>query len=326
MIKNQQPDSSLVEIIEPSNVKLWVISFTLVCAIVFVAYFVICGSYKDKSRPPFTATDGQRQKLAKYQSGIDSQIVMVGSSLSKHFRSEYFNDLDIYNLSLAGGSALTGLEIIANSRFKPKIILIEANLIYRDSDKILVADFATSNKYFGDALFLLKDFQPVKTILGILLDKGQDPDVMLKNPKKIEDEAQNYRLRAETLLSQTSEKSADGSLQMARVLENEKINFEQPTNDNLDRILEIADALSIQGVQVIFYELPFPDLVMGSKFSQGVSIILQNRLNSPNTPPLITFAIDETQLCWGDAFHLDERSSIIVGRDLERQINLFLEK
>lgn len=150
-------------------------AFVLSCALIFVVYLAIGSANKDKSRPPFTAKDGQRQKLAKYQSGIAPQIVMVGSSLSKHFRSEYFNDLDICNLSLSGGSSLTGLEIIANSRFKPKIILIEANLIYRDSDKNLVADFSTSNKYFSDALFLLKDFQPLKTILGILLDKGQDP-------------------------------------------------------------------------------------------------------------------------------------------------------
>ncbi len=280
---------------------------------------------KEKSRPPFTAADGQRQKVVKYQKDHGLEIVMVGSSLSQHFRSEYFKSFDIYNLSLSGGSAMSGLEIIANSRFKPKVILIEANLIYRDADKKLAADFSTSNEKFDKIRFLVRDFQPIKTLLANLLNKGQNPDVMLKNPETIADEKESYRLRAEVLLSQLPGKSADQARQIERFHEDEKFNFEEPAKCNLERILEIADGLSKQGVQVIFYELPFPDLVMGAKFSEGVRQIIQNRLASSSIPPLITFSIDENKLSWPDAHHLDERSSIIVGRDLERQVKQHLE-
>ena len=325
MEKTQKTNSTLVQVAEPANFKWWIMAFALSCALIFAMYLVIGSANKDKSRPPFTAADGQRQKVVKYQKDHGPEIVMVGSSLSQHFRSEYFKNLDIYNLSLSGGSAMSGLEIIANSRFKPKVILIESNLIYRDADQKLVADFSSYNPILDEARFLVKDFQPIKTLLANLLNKGQSPDVMLKNPETIADEIESYRSRAENLLSQTPEKSADLDRQTARFHEDEKINFEEPTKDNLERILEIADVLSKQGVQVIFYELPFPDLVMSAKFSQGVRQIIQNRLASSSIPPLVTFSIDENKLSWPDAHHLDERSSIIVGRDLESQIRQHLQ-
>ena len=324
MEKTQKTDSSLVQVAEPPNFKWWIMAFGSSCALIFAVYLAIGSANKDKSRPPFTTADGQRQKVVKYQKDHGLEIVMVGSSLSQHFRSEYFKNLDIYNLSLSGGSAMSGLEIIANSRCKPKFILIESNLIYRDADQELVADFSSYNPILDEARFLVKDFQPIKTLLANLLNKGQNPDVMLKNPETIADEIESYRLRAEVLLSQLPGKSADQARQIERFNEDEKINFEEPTKCNLERILEIADGLSNEGVQVIFYELPFPDLVMGAKFSEGVRQIIQNRLASSSIPPLITFSIDENKLSWPDAHHLDERSSIIVGRDLERQVKQHL--
>lgn len=64
-------------------------------------------------------------------------VVMVGSSLAARLKIQG-SDNCIYNLSLGGDSALTGLNIITKSNRKPKLVLIEINVPQRGSNSELV--------------------------------------------------------------------------------------------------------------------------------------------------------------------------------------------
>ena len=55
-------------------------------------------------------------------------IVLVGSSLTFRLKEEYFATRGLRNLALAGGSPVTGLEIVANQPRLPQYILVEANV------------------------------------------------------------------------------------------------------------------------------------------------------------------------------------------------------
>lgn len=66
------------------------------------------------------------------------EIVLVGSSLSSRLD---FTEVSksVYNLSFNGGSALTGLSVIAHSATKPRLVLVEINVPERGVDQDLIA-------------------------------------------------------------------------------------------------------------------------------------------------------------------------------------------
>lgn len=74
-----------------------------------------------------------RQTVERYRYRIDAPVVIVGSSLAARFASAG-DTACIYDLSIAGGSALTGLEIISQKHMKPRRVLVETNLLDRQLD------------------------------------------------------------------------------------------------------------------------------------------------------------------------------------------------
>ena len=65
------------------------------------------------------------------------RCVLVGSSLSAGLPADRLGP-DIYSLSFAGGSPLSGLEIICGARPLPEVVIIETNTIVVDTDDELV--------------------------------------------------------------------------------------------------------------------------------------------------------------------------------------------
>lgn len=87
------------------------------------------------SRPGVTVSQEalNRQTVERYRYRIKAPVVIVGSSLAARFATAGDNPC-IYDLSIAGGSALTGLEIIAQEPIKPRKVLVEINLLDRPLD------------------------------------------------------------------------------------------------------------------------------------------------------------------------------------------------
>src|SRR5205085_3793238 len=75
-------------------------------------------------------------------------------------REEYFSTQRVRNLALAGGSPVTGMEIVADQTRLPKIILVETNVLSRPVDTALVGRY--SSRSSADSLFL----RPVRTAVA----------------------------------------------------------------------------------------------------------------------------------------------------------------
>src|SRR5665213_2048727 len=87
--------------------------------------------------PAITTRDGTLITLNRYAKEPIPDVVLVGSSLTFRLKEEYFTTHRLRNLALAGGSPVTGLEVVASQPRLPKIILVETNVLSRTTDVAL---------------------------------------------------------------------------------------------------------------------------------------------------------------------------------------------
>lgn len=107
-----------------------------------------------------TTRDGSLITLNRYLREPIPDIVLVGSSVAWRLKEEYFSLPRFRNLALAGGSPVTTLEILAKQPSLPRIILIETNVLSREADGELIAQFSGGKR--AEALFL----RPVRTAIA----------------------------------------------------------------------------------------------------------------------------------------------------------------
>jgi hypothetical protein len=106
-----------------------------------------------------TTRDGTLIILSRYLRGPVPDIVLVGSSITFRLKEEYFATRGLRNLALAGGSPVTGLEIVANQPRLPGVILVEANVLARPTDATLVERYSRGDT---EPLF----FRPVRAAVA----------------------------------------------------------------------------------------------------------------------------------------------------------------
>src|SRR6476646_2716878 len=99
----------------------------LECAIGAIALIFACGIATawfgtGLQVPSITTRDGSLITLNRYAREPVPDVVLVGSSLTFRLKEEYFATTKLRNLALAGGSPVTGLEIVANQPRLPKIV------------------------------------------------------------------------------------------------------------------------------------------------------------------------------------------------------------
>src|ERR1700676_1423962 len=103
------------------------------CGISAVTLLIACGIAtawfgSGLQLPATTTRDGTLITLNRYAKEPIPDIVFVGSSLTFRLKEEYFKTPMLRNLALAGGSPVTGLEVVASQPRLPKIILAEVNV------------------------------------------------------------------------------------------------------------------------------------------------------------------------------------------------------
>lgn len=113
------------------------------CALAAAAVLLVCRLAAalvgtSLQQPAATTRDGNFITLNRYVQQPTPDVVLVGSSVGWRLKEEYFLLPRLRNLALAGGSAVTGLAIVARQAHLPKIILIEANVLSRSPDDALV--------------------------------------------------------------------------------------------------------------------------------------------------------------------------------------------
>lgn len=92
--------------------------------------------YVPAIRDRFLPQSQWQENLVKAQDYLSEtrpiHVVIVGSSLAARLENSLGEDA--CNLALAGGSSATGLELVCRKTLKPRIVLIETNLITKNAD------------------------------------------------------------------------------------------------------------------------------------------------------------------------------------------------
>src|SRR5215468_6474731 len=123
------------------------ISWLVKCGLSAAALLIACGVAtawvgNSLQLPATTTRDGTLITLNRYVQESVPDVVLVGSSLTYRLNEEYFATPGLRNLALAGGSPLTGLEVVLGQPRLPKLVLVETNVMSRPPDDAVVARYA----------------------------------------------------------------------------------------------------------------------------------------------------------------------------------------
>jgi hypothetical protein len=276
------------------------------CALTAASLLFACGLAtawfgRGLELPATTTRDGTLTTLNRYVREPTPNVVLVGSSLTFRLKEEYFSTPGVRNLALAGGSPVTGFEIVANQAHLPKTILVEMNILSRATDKALVEKY--SNGGNTDPLF----FRPIRTAVAAYESWNHKPP----------DHAQ-VALALDRLLKQPPS-DFDNHVYADRAFQD--MNAEDPTvtaGINVMRIQHLLSAVEQRGTRVQFFELPYSDRLEESRFVRITREIVHSAFPDPDRWLRIDYP--RSELRWSDGVHLDERSALIVAQSIDRAL------
>jgi hypothetical protein len=252
--------------------------------------------------PSTTTRDVTLITLNRYARDPIPDIVLVGSSLTFRLKEEYFATPRLRNLALAGGSPVTGLEIVANQPQLPKIILVEANILSRAGDKALVERYSRSGS--AEPLF----FRPIRTAVA-----GYE------NWRHAALTHAQASLALSRLLAQPPS-DFDNRIYVERALQQE--NAADPTDAvraNVMRIQEVIAAVEQRGARVLLFELPLSAQLEESRSAHITREIVHARFRDSARWLRVDFT--RSELRWADGVHLDERSAVIMAQSIDRALS-----
>lgn len=225
--------------------------------------------------------------------------VLVGSSMT--FRLDLNSISDKYfNLSIAAGGSLTGLQAIISSGSLPKVVIIEAN------NTLLTGN----NKKFIDDIFNPHSLLLNKTF-PILQEQNKPTTIlyqMLKN--KFSSDSHDTAVTPSMLAVALQDRQTEPDLNLL--------------NEKAAELKKMVDYLSRRGVMVVFFEPPTHPDIANSASSKGVRQNLTR--NFPKDKylwlPLPNYEAYHTT----DGIHLTERSARDFSITLDKQINAVLQR
>jgi hypothetical protein len=270
----------------------------------FVVAYAICWAvprrFDNIPELPATTTDREQALVFdRYFERPAPRVAIVGSSLASRLKREYFQHTDIENVSLPGGSALTGLEIIKNStKRKPQVVVIETNVLSRGVDDVLVERYRGSTVPFAT-------FRPVRTLAAIF--EKPDPARSL-----------NAINRNEILNTTPARIQAAGQRMVAdAVVEFNKTTYDDVIRKNVATLKSFVEKARAEGIAIYLFELPTSTAISHTRYSETVRSEIAKQFRSSE---VLNLGYTEDELRWDDGLHLDERSALIVADALEQAL------
>jgi len=167
-------------------------------------------------------------------------VVMIGSSMSAKIEQEILPDW-MYNLSFAGGGALTGLEILLRSNSCPRLVLIETNLIDSEKDIYLLKNLYKPILWHirKKMVSLQLEYQPLNLLMSFLKENiGKEYEAEIKNRKIDQDIVKSMLSIAKTRYSHIPD-----------------------MGQKMEEIVNLTQELKNKGSIIVFYEMPIhPEL------------------------------------------------------------------
>ncbi|WP_454623578.1 hypothetical protein [Bradyrhizobium cenepequi] len=252
--------------------------------------------------PVTTARDGALVTMNRYIDNPVPDIVLVGSSMTVRLGEEYFETPRVRNLALAGGSVVTGLEIVANQRQLPKLVVVETNILSRPADPALVKRFSAKEEH--EALF----FRPIRTAIAAYESRVHAPRT------HAEVEASLKRLLAQP------PSEFDNRVYVKRALgEMESEDPSVATRVNIEAIGRLIEALEKRGARVLLMEMPYAPPIETSRYVRITREIVHHAF--PDQGRWLPIDVDRNELRWDDGVHLDARSAVLVSRYLDERFS-----
>lgn len=281
-------------------------SWLVKCAGAAAALALACGLVTARfgaalQQPAVTTRDGSLVTVNRYVREPVPDVVLVGSSVAWRHKEEYFSLPRVRNLALAGGSPVTGLEIVAKQAALPKVVLIETNILSREADGALIETF--SGRTGTDALLL----RPVRTAVAAY----ETWNHAAPDPARA-------RAERDRLLGQPPG-TFDNKVYLGRALE--QMNEGDPTTParaNVARIRQLIDDIERRGARAFLIHVPFAPEIEGSRMVRMTKAIVHEAF--PDRGLWLPIDPPGHELRWDDGVHLDERSSLIVVRAIERAL------
>ena len=229
------------------------------CGVAAVILLTVCGFATAQfggglQMPATTTRDGTLITLSRFLREPVPEVVLVGSSLTFRLKEEYFATSGLRNLALAGGSPVTGLEIVANQPRLPGLILVETNVLARSIDAALVESYSRGDT---EPLF----FRPIRAAVAVYEQR-------LHAPPTHEQVARNLRKLIEQPPSDFDNRIyADRALQQF-----EAENPADAVRASAKRIEELIGKIERRGARVLLFELPYSEPIEGSRFAKDHAI------------------------------------------------------
>jgi hypothetical protein len=284
----------------------WLGKCGLSAVVLLLACRVATGWFGNGLQLPSTTTrDGTLITLNRYAREPIPDIALVGSSLTFRLKEEYFATPKLRNLALAGGSPVTGLEIVANQPRLPRVVLVETNVLSRPTDAALIQRYSRSGS--TEPLF----FRPIRTAVAAYENWLHAP---LSHPE--------VSFTLSQLLKQPPS-DFDSRIYADRALQ--QFNAEEPTpaaRINVERIEQLIPAIERRGARVLLFELPYAEQLEASRSARVTREIIHAQFPDPDRWLRLDYSRGE--LRWADGVHLDERSAVIVTQSIDRALSLLL--
>lgn len=280
----------------------WLVRCALAAALVLLACGIATARFgRALQLPATTARDGALVTLNRYVDNPIPDVVLVGSSLTFRLKEEYFATPRLRNLALAGGSAVTGLQIVAAQRQVPRLVIVETNMLARPPDPSLVARYSADAA--RDALFL----RPIRTAIAADENRRHAP----VTHAAVEDSLRR-------LLAQPPS-DFDNRVYLARaVREGNEEDSVGATMSNLTEIARLIGELERRGARVRLLHMPLESAIDTTRRAQlNRDLVLAA---FPDAGRWLHLDVDPGQLRWADGVHLDERSAVMVSRDLDERV------
>ncbi|MBR1148017.1 hypothetical protein [Bradyrhizobium sp. AUGA SZCCT0431] len=231
--------------------------------------------------------------LSRYALEPVPDVALVGSSMMFRIYEGYFSTR-LRNVAIGGGSPLTGLAIIASYPKLPRVIVVETNILSRPVDATLVENFG------NNAAEPFAWFWPYRVAIS-----------WVYYWLKYKSESHNVA---------TLPQQPPSSYEIKTSLDEAEAEYANPAYDatmaaNAATLQRLVAQLESRGVQIYFVELPYPGNLGQSRYAITARTLARTAFADRSRWPDINYHLSE--LRWVDASHMDERSAIIVAREID---------
>lgn len=218
--------------------------------IIALVLFLIFSTFLETYDPEVNTYQNQMIKnysvAEKYiYSKNKAKIVIVGSSMSNRLSKDEL-DHKVYNMSFAGGSVLTGLNIIKSSNELPKIIFVETNIIERMNNKDMLDSLFVPLVWQikGSVKSLQCNYQPINILLSMVKTKFGHKKAYHINrlPNKKILESALLRLKGE-------------AKKYKHLIDNKE----------LEEVKILVEYFEKNGTKIVFYQMPVDKSVLTSE-------------------------------------------------------------